>query len=169
LNPFRYLQTEVFEQYRPYFLLVLHVFPYLVLSVFHVFLRYRPVLHAQLGLSVIYVFQPYPELFHVFVAVLLMGCHPQFLVSTATTHTLSVCVVILVAITCFVQPLMLYLWLERGSGNANYYYFQCLASTGMVSILMVQFYFGVVTRDAVVRRIQRLVAMEEEEEEKKKE
>ncbi|KAH9262972.1 hypothetical protein BASA82_000008 [Batrachochytrium salamandrivorans] len=150
-----YLSTEVFDQYRQYFLLLLHSFPFLVGTVLHVFLRHRQEVHLLYALAVWQTFQPFPELVHVFTSVLFLFAHSEFLITSVSRQTLWPCLLVLVATTTFLQPLMLHLWLENAGGNANYYYFQGLISNGMMGILLAQFYLAVVTRDVVLGRIQR--------------
>jgi hypothetical protein len=148
-----YLMAEVFERYRSYFLFLLHSFIYLSATPLVVYLYRRPVLHAHFGLALLQTFQPYPELFHVFTTLLLLFMHPQFVLAI-----MGLAPILLV--TCFslaLQPVMLFTWLDLGSGNANYYYFQCLIVNGMLCLILIQFYVAVVTRDAVLRRVERFL------------
>ncbi|KAH9261527.1 hypothetical protein BASA81_000183 [Batrachochytrium salamandrivorans] len=92
------------------------------------------------NIAVWQTFQPFPELVHVFTSVLFLFAHSEFLITSVSRQTLWPCLLVLVATTTFLQPLMLHLWLENAGGNANYYYFQGLISNGMMGILLAQFY-----------------------------
>jgi hypothetical protein len=53
-------------------------------------------------------------------------------------------------------PVILYvldcwMWLETGSGNANYIYFQCLAYNAFLGILLGQFCTASLQRDKALR------------------
>jgi len=148
-----YLLAEMFERYRAYFLFLLHSLIYLLATPLSIYLHRRPVLHAHFGLAVWHLFQPYPEIFHEFTALLLMLMHPQFALSISLLGATLL-------VTCFslvLQPIMLYTWLDLGSGNANYYYFQCLIVNGSLAMLLLQFFMAVVARDMVMTRIRRFL------------
>ena len=57
---------------------------------------------------------------------------------------------------CFsvaMQPVMLHSWLEAGTGNANYYYFQTLLALGPLSVLCANMLALVVRRDRALARM----------------
>lgn len=148
-----YLMSEVFPPHRSYFLLILHAFPYLLATPILVYLYHRPVLCSHFLLGVLHTFQPYPETFHVFTCLLLLFAHPQFLLHISSLGP----VLLILAFSTVLQPIMLYTWLKLASGNANFFYFQTLASNGMICALLLQFYLSVLVRDAVLRRIGKYV------------
>ena len=62
----------------------------------------------------------------------------------------------LIAYFCLWGPVLLYavdswMWLETGSGNANYIFFQCLAYNAFVGIILCQFVSASVKRDKALR------------------
>jgi hypothetical protein len=62
----------------------------------------------------------------------------------------------LVALFCLCGPIVLYvvdcwMWLETGSGNANYIFFQCLAYNAFLGIILCQFVNATMKRDKALR------------------
>ena len=151
-----YLMTEVFSRYRPYFLLILHSFIYLCATPFAIYLYARPVLHVHFALAVLHTFQPYPEYFHFFTSLLLLFIHPQFLFVVPGLGAL----LLIMSFSVVMQPVMLYTWLNLNAGNANYFYFQTLIANGTLCVILIQIYLAIVTRDAVLRRVNKFLESE---------
>jgi hypothetical protein len=66
----------------------------------------------------------------------------------------------LVSVCAIAVPVLLYLvdywmWLETGSGEANFLYFQCLAYNAFVANLLVEFCGASVRRDKALRLTQK--------------
>jgi hypothetical protein len=67
----------------------------------------------------------------------------------------------LIAVSAFSIPVALYvvntwLWLDTGSGEANFMYFQCLAYNAFVAIIFVQFVAACLRRDKALRLTEKL-------------
>jgi phosphatidylinositol glycan class U len=65
-----------------------------------------------------------------------------------------------VALCALPVPVILYvvcywLWLERGSGEANFVYFQCLAYNVFVGLLLVEFGSASLRRDKILRVVEK--------------
>lgn len=76
--------------------------------------------------------------------------------SLARMNTVS-----LIALCSIVVPVSLYvldygLWLETGSGNANYIFFQCLAYNAFVTIIFLDFCGATLQRDKALRLTERI-------------
>lgn len=55
-----------------------------------------------------------------------------------------------------IVPVSLYimdywLWIDTGTGNANYMFFQCLAFTTFVGCILLEYIFALVMRDKALR------------------
>ena len=75
----------------------------------------------------------------------------------------------LIAICSIAVPVILYvldysLWLETGSGNANYIYFQCLAYNAFVAIMFLDFLGASLQRDKALRVTEKLKEQSKETE-----
>lgn len=64
------------------------------------------------------------------------------------------CCAIAVPVSLFVMDC--WLWLETGSGNANYIFFQCLAYNVFVGLLFLDFSSSSVKRDKAIRITEKL-------------
>lgn len=67
----------------------------------------------------------------------------------------------LIAATAFWIPVTLYLvntwlWLDTGSGEANFMYFQCLAYNAFVTTIFVQFVSACLRRDKALRLTEKI-------------
>jgi GPI-anchor transamidase subunit U len=144
-----YFMTETFDTYRAYFLLVLHSFTYMCAPLLAVNLAHRPAFLVCAGWGVLHTFQPYPELFHTSTTLILVLVHPQFALAVPFFSGLF----LVLCFSSLLQPVMLHTWLNLRSGNANYYYFQCLIANGMVCAVLLQWIKACVERDETTRRI----------------
>jgi hypothetical protein len=78
--------------------------------------------------------------------------------SMARMNTVS-----LIAMCSITVPLLLYivdycLWLESGSGNANYIFFQCLAYNAFVAMIFLDFCGASLQRDKALRLTEKLLS-----------
>ena len=70
-------------------------------------------------------------------------------------------VISLIAICSIAVPLLLYildcgLWLESGTGNANYIFFQCLAYNAFVAIIFLDLCGASLQRDKALRLTEKI-------------
>lgn len=99
------------------------------------------------------LFHDNPALYDFNVALSLLCMSPR---SMARMNIIS-----LIAICSIAVPLLLYildysLWLETGSGNANYIFFQCLAYNAFVAIIFLDFVGASLQRDKALRMTAKL-------------
>lgn len=99
-------------------------------------------LQAVLLLAIFGVFQPYPTLADPMLAGCLFLCHPR--TSARMRIVIPVCMVALVP--SFLLPTMRHLWLQAGTGNANFYYFQTVVLNVLLSVFVLQFVAALVKR-----------------------
>lgn len=76
--------------------------------------------------------------------------------SLARMNTIS-----FIALCSIAVPVLLYvldygLWLETGSGNANYIYFQCLAYNAFVAIIFLDFCGATLQRNKALKLTERI-------------
>lgn len=69
----------------------------------------------------------------------------------------------LIAMCSIAVPILLYildygLWLESGSGNANYIFFQCLAYNAFVAMVFLDFVGASLQRDKALRITEKLIS-----------
>jgi hypothetical protein len=99
------------------------------------------------------LFRPIGTLYDLNVGVCLMLLSPRSLARMGVVRTL-------VSACAIAVPVLLYLvdywmWLETGSGEANFLYFQCLAYNAFVANLLVEFCGASVRRDKALRLTQK--------------
>jgi GPI transamidase subunit PIG-U len=68
----------------------------------------------------------------------------------------------LIALCALPVPMLLYVldcwtWLETGSGNANFIYFQCLAYQTFVANICIDFCGASIKRDKVLRMTEKMI------------
>ena len=74
---------------------------------------------------------------------------PQSIARMNLQRTLVAMLALVVPISLFIMDC--WLWLDTGSGNANYIYFQCLACTVFFGSLALEFVFANVKREKAMR------------------
>jgi hypothetical protein len=142
-----YLFTEVFPHARQFFRLVLCAMPLAAVPPLCVALRTRPVLLGHLLLVAYLVWRPYPDLGGVGVLLAALVAHPHSLVRMPAIEAWLVGAVA----TASMLPVMRYMWLAVGSGNANYYYFQTLGLQLCLANIISAFAHASVVRDEHLR------------------
>jgi phosphatidylinositol glycan class U len=74
----------------------------------------------------------------------------------------------MIALCSLPVPVILYvldyhLWLESGSGNANYIFFQCLAYQVFVAVIFLDYLNASLQRDKALRMTEKIVQQEGKE------
>jgi phosphatidylinositol glycan class U len=95
------------------------------------------------------LFRPAGTLYDLNVGFCLMLLSPRSLARMGVVKTLlSVCAIVVPVLLYIV---LYWMWLETGSGEANFLYFQCLAYNIFVANLLVEFCGASVRRDKALR------------------
>jgi hypothetical protein len=128
LNPtyslFWYFFTSIFDRFTSFFLVIFHAHILVYLVPMWVRFDREPVFLATLTLHLTTVFKPYPllsDLFFTGVLLLLVNV-PLIRLTLRRLYP----TVFLNAVSLLTLTLMQYLWLQSGSGNANFFFFQNL-------------------------------------------
>lgn len=120
-----YFFIEMFPESRAFFLFVLSVSPLVYAGPLCLTFAPRPQLLASLLLMVYQVYRPYPDLGGVGFLAALAFIHPDVQALLNAKSSGAPFALGVLATSCLL-PVMRYMWLSVGSGNANYYYFQTL-------------------------------------------
>lgn len=142
-----YLFTEVFPHARQFFRVLLCAMPLVAVPPLCIALRKRPVLLGHTLLATYLVCRPYPDLGGVGVLLAALAAHPHSLVRMPALEAWLVGAVA----TAAMLPVMRYMWLAVGSGNANYYYFQTLGLQLCLANIISAFTHASVVRDEHLR------------------
>jgi len=139
-----YFFMNMFDRFRTYFTIMHFGIPYLfafpLLLRFH---RYPIALTAMLSI-ILSLCKTTPTLNDMVLAFSLLLMAPRTLART-TNKSLASLVALPVPITLYVTDY--WLWLETGSGNANYMFFQCLAYTVFFSVILTDFFAATMLRE----------------------
>lgn len=101
---------------------------------------------AVLLLAIFGLFQPYPTLAEPMLAGCLFLCHPR----TSARMRLVIPVGLVALIPSLLLPTMRHVWLQAGTGNANFYYFQTVVLNVLLSVFVLQFAAALVKRRKAV-------------------
>ncbi|KAF0685048.1 Aste57867_23077 [Aphanomyces stellatus] len=122
IGVFWYFFMELFDRFRNYFLFLLHLNPFLYVLPLYIRLRTRPLVYATVLLALFSIFQAYPAFGDVGFVFTCCIMHPASILGMQNKFVLATGVVV----TSVLMPVMAFLWLYPGSGNANFFYNQTL-------------------------------------------
>jgi len=148
LGPLWYFAMQVFPRFRPYFQIMFFGLPYLLVIPLAIRLYRYPLVLATCYWCVFTSFHSHPTTQDFTIALALMTLSPRSLARTSLPSVVSLC--------ALPVPMLLYLldcwmWLETGSGNANFIFFQCLAYQVFVASIFIDFCGASVKRDKALR------------------
>lgn len=102
---------------------------------------------ASLLLAIFGLFHPYPTLADPMLAGCLFLCHPR----TSARMRLVIPVGMVALIPALLLPTMRHVWLQAGTGNANFYYFQTVILNVLLCVFVLQFAAALVKRRKALR------------------
>lgn len=122
-----------------------------------------PSQQAHWLLAIFGLLQPHPTVADMALTGCLFLCHPQ----TASRMRLVTPIVLIGFVPGLLLPTMRHLWLQAGTGNANFYYFQTVILNVLMCVFVLQFGAASVKRRkalsmAFVRRRKELEAEDHE-------
>lgn len=97
---------------------------------------------TSLLLAIFGLFQPYPTMADPVLAGCLFLCYPR----TSARMRLVIPVGMAALVPALLLPTMRHLWLQAGTGNANFYYFQTVALNVLLAVFVLQFAAALVKR-----------------------
>eukprot|EP00743_Colponemidia_sp_Colp-15_P007808 GILK01008454.1.p1 GENE.GILK01008454.1~~GILK01008454.1.p1 ORF type:complete len:416 (+),score=29.03 GILK01008454.1:38-1285(+) len=131
---FWYFFTEVFDRFRHFFVVVFHSHVLVYVIPIALRLQSRPLFAVTVQYAIAAIFFAYPTAADAAIILPLIFLHQDI------TKTMRGIVIIvnglLVPIT--LAPLMWHMWLDRGSGNANFFYNQVLCFMGFEIFLVLE-------------------------------
>ncbi|CAN0356895.1 unnamed protein product, partial [Ascophyllum nodosum] len=137
-----YFFAEVFPRFRGFFRVLFLSQPYVYVLPATLRLGMFPEALAALMLAIFGLFHPYPSLADPFIAGCLFLCYPR----TSARMRLVIPVLMVGLVPSFLLPIMRHVWLQAGTGNANFYYFQTIILNLMWSMFVLQFAAALVKR-----------------------
>mmetsp|Transcript_3521 Transcript_3521/g.4422 ORF Transcript_3521/g.4422 Transcript_3521/m.4422 type:complete len:149 (-) Transcript_3521:136-582(-) len=138
---------ETFERFRDFFLVLFHLHPFVIMVPLCFQLQTRPLLLAQVLLSIVALFKPYPDMSDIAFSLSMFVMHPRSIVRIKPLFLIGVGIVI----PSCIMPLMWYMWLTAGTGNANFYYFQNLILLLFLVFLVSTFIHRTIMRDRIIK------------------
>lgn len=143
-----YLFVQMFERFRRYFIFLLNGLPYIFVLPLSIRIHKYPIPLATSLFALGAVFKPVLTFHDMSMVLALFLMSPRTLVRMGNASLVSFFAAF-VPVTLFTMDY--WLWLETGSGNANYMYFQCLAFSTFFGILTLDFISATVKRDKAIR------------------
>ncbi|KIK63906.1 hypothetical protein GYMLUDRAFT_161796 [Collybiopsis luxurians FD-317 M1] len=113
-----YFFTEMFDHFRPFFLMVFSVHLLLYVAPICIKFQHDPLYAFFVLTGILSTFKPYPTLSDAGLFMVMWGVFPE--VYQYLRHPLPTVLVFLHS--ALLQPLFAHLWLSHGTGNANFYY-----------------------------------------------
>lgn len=143
-----YFSVQMFDRFRRYFVVLLNGLPYIFVIPLSIRIHKYPIPLATSLFSLGAIFKPVLTCHDMSMMLALFLMSPRTLARMGNASLVSVFALI-VPISLFAMDY--WLWLETGSGNANYMYFQCLAFCTFLGILTLDFVSATVKRDKAIR------------------
>ena len=146
-----YFNMQVFDRFRPYFGIMFFGLRYVLILPLAVRFQHLPMELMGCYWFIYMIFHVQPTVTDLLVGLSVLLLSPQSLCRMST--------VLLVALLGIPVPLLLYcldwyMWLETGTGNANFIYFQCLAYHVFCAIIFINFCSATVKRQMALQLTQ---------------
>mmetsp|Transcript_7147 Transcript_7147/g.10249 ORF Transcript_7147/g.10249 Transcript_7147/m.10249 type:complete len:552 (+) Transcript_7147:111-1766(+) len=148
-----YLFIQMFQRFRPFFVVYLNLLPYIFIFPLLIRLHQYP-----LDLVVVFnfiwtIFKPSPTLHDLVFALTFYLASPCSLSRTSNVSTIAL---IAIPVPVSLYTMDYWLWLGTGVGNANYMFFQCLAYNIFITAILVEFLSGAMKRDKALRLTEKM-------------
>ncbi|KAI5075334.1 hypothetical protein GOP47_0009410 [Adiantum capillus-veneris] len=134
LGLFWYFFTEVFDFFRPFFLLVFHANILFMILPLTIRLHHRPLFLAFVFCSIVAMLKAYPSVGD---AALYLGLMPLFITELTGMRFTFFLLNGYIGVA-LLSPVMYNLWIWRGTGNANFYFAMALSYACVQLILLVE-------------------------------
>eukprot|EP00516_Mucochytrium_quahogii_P007610 CAMPEP_0203750334 /NCGR_PEP_ID=MMETSP0098-20131031/4577_1 /ASSEMBLY_ACC=CAM_ASM_000208 /TAXON_ID=96639 /ORGANISM=" , Strain NY0313808BC1" /LENGTH=378 /DNA_ID=CAMNT_0050639573 /DNA_START=71 /DNA_END=1207 /DNA_ORIENTATION=- len=138
-----YFFMEMFSQSRVFFLFLFRAMPLVFVPAIFFRFKHRPQTMAHVLWMTKLVQNAYPEFSYIGVLCMLLFLHP---IALQRTPNLLAFGTVIVVTTAFL-PVMRFMWLVTGAGNANYYYFQTLGLNFALASVVLGFVQVSIRRD----------------------
>ena len=150
-----YLNMELFERYRIFFAILFAGLPYLLVAPVTIRLHRYPMVLVTIFWMLWTITRPTSTLVDANIACCFAILCPRSLARMRIATSLVPAFAITVPISLYLVTL--WLWLETGSGEANFTFFQCLAYCGFLATLFLEFCGSSMRRDKVLRLTEKLL------------
>ncbi len=143
-----YLFQNIFGRCRRFFVLSTKAFPWLFVAPFTIrFYRY-PMAMISIFQLFLALLKQSPTLHDMSFGIALLLLQPRSLVRM---EKVSIVALLAMPVTILIYTVDYSLWLETGTGNPNFLFFQCLAYNIFLMTVVLQFVSGTMKRDKALR------------------
>lgn len=150
LGLFWYFFTEVFDFFRPFFLLVFHANVLFLILPLTICLHHRPLFLAFIFCAISAMLKSYPSVGD---AALYLGLMPLFIKELSGMRFTFFLLNGYIGVT-LLSPVMYNLWIWKGTGNANFYFATALAYACIQLVLIVESVSTVLIFDRNLQKMQ---------------
>eukprot|EP00250_Pteridium_aquilinum_P002229 c12423_g1_i1 orf=59-1534(+) len=149
LGVFWYFFTEVFDFFRPFFLLVFHANILFMILPLTIRLHHRPLFLAFVFCSIFTMLKSYPSVGD---AALYLGLMPLFINELSGMRFTFFLLNGYIGVA-LLSPVMYNLWIWRGTGNANFYFAMALSNACIQLILIAESVSTILVFDRNLRKL----------------
>jgi len=143
-----YLAMQTFDRFRQYAVIMISGLPFLIVTPLTIRLHRYPIVLVASFWSVWTLQRDLPTLNDFALSLSLMVMSTRSLARMGAVSAVALCA-ITVPVSLYVMDY--WLWLETGTGNANFIFFQCLAYNCFATLICLDFVSATLKRDKALR------------------
>ena len=154
-----YFFIQMFDRFRRYFVAMLNLLQFIFVAPLTIRLHNYPIVLTTAFFLLGTLFKPVQTLHDAALGLALVGMAPRTIARMGNASLVSIFAIVVPAT---LVVMFYWLWLETGTGNANYMFFQCLAYNVFLSIVMLDYISATVKRDKALRLTEKLAVQQME-------
>jgi len=143
-----YFFIQMFDRFRRYFVAMFNLLQFIFVAPLAIRLHKYPIVLTTAFFLVGTLFKPVQTLHDAALGLTLVAMAPRTVSRMGNASLVSLFAIVVPAT---LVVMFYWLWLETGTGNANYMFFQCLAYNVFLSIITLDFISATVKRDKALR------------------
>jgi phosphatidylinositol glycan class U len=148
-----YFFIQMFDRFRRYFVAMFTLLQFIFVAPLTIRLRDYPIVLTTAFFLLGTLFKPLQTLYDAALGLALVAMEPRTVSRMGNASLVSIFAMVVPATLVVV---FYWLWLETGTGNANYMFFQCLAYNVFLSIITLDYISATSKRDKALRLTEKL-------------
>lgn len=148
-----YFFIQVFDRFRRYFVAMFNLLQFIFIAPLAIRLHNYPIVLTTAFFLLGTLFKPVQTLHDAALGLVLVAMAPRTVSRMGNASLVSIFAIVVPATLVI---MFYWLWLETGTGNANYMFFQCLAYNVFLSIITLDCISATVKRDKALRLTEKL-------------
>ena len=152
-----YFFIQIFDRFRRYFVALLNLLQFIFVAPLTIRLHNYPIVLTTAFFLLGTLFKPVQTLHDAALGLTLVGVAPRTIARMGNASLVSIFAIVVPAT---LVVMFYWLWLETGTGNANFMFFQCLAYNVFLSIITLDYISATVKRDKALRLMEKLAVQQ---------